>query len=142
MGVPFSVDSKNIRYSLFTYIIHKLIYIAIAIKVVHHLYVRDHQNHGILVHIQPPLPKRQIKKFPFTIPILFLLDKSVIQTHFYRIHLKFSPVYFEVLLPLQNRCWSPLRDILLFLPQWFLALGILAAYICLTMLLPIGDCPT
>lgn len=42
----------------------------------------------------------------------------------------------------QGRCWSSLRDILLFLPQWFLALGILAAYVCLTFLLPIGPCPT
>ncbi|KAK3102341.1 hypothetical protein FSP39_010631 [Pinctada imbricata] len=44
--------------------------------------------------------------------------------------------------PHKDKKWAVIRDIVLFIPEWLIALGILAAYICLTFLLPIGDCPT
>lgn len=42
----------------------------------------------------------------------------------------------------QDRSWSWLRDIILLLPEWFLSLGILAAYLALTFALPVPGCPT
>lgn len=43
----------------------------------------------------------------------------------------------------QNSCWSGIRDIVLYLHEWLLALAILAAHLALTFFLPIDNgCPT
>ncbi|OWF52223.1 heparan-alpha-glucosaminide N-acetyltransferase-like [Mizuhopecten yessoensis] len=42
----------------------------------------------------------------------------------------------------QESCFAPIRDIVLYLHEWVVALGILIAYVCITVFVPVPGCPT
>ncbi|XP_033762307.1 heparan-alpha-glucosaminide N-acetyltransferase-like isoform X2 [Pecten maximus] len=42
----------------------------------------------------------------------------------------------------QESCFAPIRDIVLYLHEWIIALGVLVAYIAITTFLPVPGCPT
>ena len=42
----------------------------------------------------------------------------------------------------QDRRWSPIRDIVQYWPEWIIMLALLSLQIALTFALPVPDCPT
>ncbi|XP_060079282.1 heparan-alpha-glucosaminide N-acetyltransferase-like [Ylistrum balloti] len=42
----------------------------------------------------------------------------------------------------QESCFAPIRDIVLYLHEWVIALGILVAYVVITEFVPVPGCPT
>ena len=43
---------------------------------------------------------------------------------------------------LQNHWWNPVQDVLLYWPQWLIIILLETLWLCITLLMPVPNCPT